>query len=130
MKTRPSCSCSGKEYDVVFACSGAADVGAISDLAARRLSREKTASMLCTAAVGAGFGDILEKVRLARKILVIDGCKEDCARKVLEGAGFSVNHALRLETLGMEKGKTPVGDAVVERAAAQASELLLVRTKV
>ena len=38
---------------MVFSCSGAADVGAISDLAARRIQRERQAFMCCTAAIAA-----------------------------------------------------------------------------
>ncbi len=105
---------------MVFACSGAADVGAISDLAARRLGSERTASMCCTAAISAGITDIIAKARDASKILAIDGCKENCAKKILEQAQFTDFSHLQLGLLGMEKGKTPVTDERVEIAVEQA----------
>ena len=59
MSEQTSNCCGSPRYNMVFACSGAADVGAISDRAARRLAREKTASMCCTAAIGADIPDIV-----------------------------------------------------------------------
>jgi uncharacterized metal-binding protein len=124
MKTRSECSCGKLDYNVVFACSGAADVGLLSDRTARSVAAEKAASMICIAAVGAEIGDILEKARGAKRILAIDGCDKACAFKILEKAGFSDFISMRLDKLGMEKGKTPVDEALVQKMAGQARELL------
>ena len=59
MNRRPGCGC-GASGRLVFACSGAADVGAVTDRAAREADR----------------------------ILAIDGCEEVCAKKNLERAGL------------------------------------------
>lgn len=124
MKTRPACGCGKLVYNAIFACSGAADVGLLSDRAARSVAAAKAATMICTAAVGAGIEDIMEKARGASRVLVIDGCDKACALKVLERAGISGSISLRLDALGMEKGKTAVDEALVEKVAGQARELL------
>ena len=73
MTEQNACSCGAIRYNLAFACSGAADVGAIADQAARKLSREKTASMCCTAAIAAEISDILKRATFATKIVVLDG---------------------------------------------------------
>lgn len=105
---------------LVFACSGAADVGAISDRAARRLSAEKSASMCCIAAIGADIQEIVAKARSAGAIVAIDGCSLECAKKVLEQGGFQGFAHVQLEDMGMGKGKSPVTDERVETVAQEA----------
>jgi len=124
MREHEPCSCGAICYNLVFACSGAADVGAVADQAARKLSREKTASMCCTAAIAAEVPEILEKATFATKIVVIDGCEKACAKGIMEKGGFTDFAHVPLGTLGMEKGKTAVDDANIARAAAAASEAL------
>ncbi len=95
------------KYNMVFTCSGAADVGGISDLAARQLSKEKIASMCCSAAIAAKIPEIMEKTSGAEKILAIDGCSKNCTKIILENEGFHLFKHLQLEDMGMEKGKSP-----------------------
>lgn len=102
------------KYSLVFSCSGAADVGKIADQAARKLSQEKTASMCCIAAIGADIPEIIDTTRKADKILAIDGCPKDCARIMLEKAGFTGIKHLQLETLGMKKKESPLTEERVE----------------
>jgi len=101
----------------VFACSGAADVGDVSDRAARVLVREKAASMCCTAAVAAQVTEIIKKVQSADRILAIDGCEHHCAAKVLLERGFNEFVHIDLALLGMEKGKTPPTKENIARVA-------------
>ena len=124
MAEQSTCGCGTIRYNLVFACSGAADVGAIADRAARRLSREKTASLCCTAAIAAEIPGILEKAACATKILVIDGCDKACAKTILDRGGFTTHAYVELGTLGMEKGKTPEDEESVARAAAVAAQAL------
>ena len=124
MAEQRGCNCGKVQYNLVFACSGAADVGAISDQAARVLSREKTALMCCTAAIAAGIPDIMEKAALANRIVVIDGCDKECAKKILDKGGFSDYAYVELGSIGMEKGKTPVEQKNVAKAAVAANEAL------
>jgi uncharacterized metal-binding protein len=95
------------KYNMVFACSGAADVGGITDLAARELAKEGNASMCCTAAIAAKIPEVLDKTKGAEKLLAIDGCSKECTKIVLEKEGFNMFDYLQLEDMGMEKGKSP-----------------------
>jgi uncharacterized metal-binding protein len=117
-----NCGC-GTAPKLVFACSGAADVGQITDLAARRLAAEGAGKMFCLAGVGGRVSGIMATTEAAAAILAIDGCPLDCARKTLEEAGFGKFEHLRLSDLGMEKGQSPATEegvgAVVSRAKAR-----------
>ena len=104
---QPETQCCGAAPKLVFACSGAADVGKVADLAARELTADGVGKMFCLAGIGGRVSGIVETTKAAAAILVIDGCPLDCARKTLEQAGFSEFEHLRLSDLGMEKGKTP-----------------------
>lgn len=110
------CAC-GKGPTLLFACSGAADVGAVSDLAVRELVKRKAGFMCCTAAVAAEIPEIVEKARQAARIVSIDGCKHLCARKVLEGAGLKPAPAVCLEDWGYPKGKTGVSEETLQKVA-------------
>ena len=109
---------------MVFACSGAADVGEITDRAARRLQSERQAFMCCTAAIAAGVPEIVEKARGADRNLAIDGCAELCARKILERAGLDGFVSIRLDDLGMEKGRSRPTDEAVHNVVDRAGALL------
>ena len=108
---------------LVFACSGAADVGEIADLAARRLAREGKGKMFCTVGLGGRVEPILETTRSAETILAIDGCPLDCTKRSLQEAGFDRFLHLRITNLGMTKGETEVCDATVSTAAHRAANL-------
>lgn len=118
-------TCCGAAPKLIFACSGAADVGQISDLAARRLSAEGAGKMFCLAGVGGRVSGIMATTQAAAAILAIDGCQLDCARKTLETAGFTQFEHLRLTDLGMEKGKTPATEEAVAEAATRARTRLV-----
>jgi uncharacterized metal-binding protein len=112
-----SACCSGSPK-LIFACSGAADVGKIADLAARKLTAEGAGKMFCLAGIGGRVGGIMESTKAAGAILAIDGCSLDCAKKTLENAGFNNFEYIRLSDLGMEKGKTPAADEAIAKVAA------------
>ncbi len=116
--TRSGCACDAAPK-LIFACSGAADVGHVTDLAARKLTAAGAGKMFCLAGIGGRVGGILASTQAASTILAIDGCPLDCARKSLEEAGFSRFEHLRLSELGMEKGKTPATPDNVDKVVAQ-----------
>lgn len=101
-------SCCSGASRLVFACSGASDVGAVADQAARRISRMKLASMGCLSAVANGVEFAMEPIKVAECIIVIDGCSENCAKLTMEKAGVSSYDCILLSELGMEKGHTKV----------------------
>jgi len=116
---KPCCACDVAPK-LIFACSGAADVGQASDLAARKLTAEGAGKMFCLAGIGGRVSGIVVTTQAASAVLAIDGCPLDCARKTLEEAGFGRFEHVRLSDLGMEKGKSPATDERVDQVVGQA----------
>jgi len=114
--------CAGPK--LIFACSGAADVGAIADQAARILTREGAGKMFCLAGVGGRVSGIMESTKAASAILAIDGCGLDCAKNCLEQAGFTEFQHLRLSDLGLEKGESPVTEENIAKVTEKGAALL------
>ncbi len=115
-KPAASCAC-GVAPKLIFSCSGAADVGHLSDLASRKLSADGVGKMFCLAGVGGRVSGIMATTEAASAILAIDGCPLNCTRKTLEEAGFKGFAHLCLADMGMEKGKTPATPENVDKVA-------------
>ena len=113
-KKQESCT-SGEAPNVVLACSGASDVGEITDLAARKLAAEGVATMLGLAGISGRVSGIVASAKAAPARLAIDGCPVDCARKILEQADLGKFEHLRLSDLGMERGESPITDARIKK---------------
>jgi uncharacterized metal-binding protein len=109
---------------LIFACSGAADVGEIADKVARQLTKEGVGRMFCLAGVGGRISGIMKTTESASKILAIDGCELDCAKELLKQAGFTGFEHLRITDLGMLKGKTTVTEQNIAKVAEQGAALL------
>ena len=115
--TGPKAECCTPASTVIFACSGAADVGKIADLSARKLSEDGVGKMSCLAGVGGRVKPLMKIAKGAQAILAIDGCPLHCARNTLEQAGFKKFEHLCLADMGMEKGKTPATAEAVAKVA-------------
>ncbi len=123
MSENNACAC-GAAPKLIFACSGAADVGAIADQAARKLTKDGAGRMFCLAGIGGRVPGILATTQAAARILAIDGCPLNCVKSCLEQAGFTKYEHLQLADLGLEKGKTPpTPESVARVAAAGAAKL-------
>lgn len=70
------------------------------------------------------MNNIMVNAQAADVILAIDGCPHECAKNTLEKADFKDFKHIRVTDLGMEKGKTPVTDDNIAKAAAEAGQLL------
>ncbi len=103
------CSCCGG-VKLLFSCSGSADVGELSDLAARKLNKETDLSMYCLAGIGGKVSGIIKTTEAADQIVVVDGCPINCAKKSLDEAGITNYSHIQLADLGFEKGKTKSTD--------------------
>lgn len=123
MSDQQSCGCSGGPK-LIFACSGAADVGEIADKAARKLTRDGAGRMFCTAGIGGRISGILKTAEAADSILAIDGCPLNCVKSGLEQAGFANFKHLQLADLGMEKCKSPATDDRIHTVAERAAEMI------
>lgn len=126
MSEKKACGCGcGTAPKLIFPCSGAADVGAIADQAARKLTKDGAGKMFCLAGIGGRVSGIMATTESAARILAIDGCPLACAKNSLEQAGFKQYEHLQLADMGMEKGKTPpTPEAIAKAAAAGAAKLV------
>lgn len=118
-----NCSCNDAAVKTVFACSGAADLGEISDLVARKLHRDGVRQMKCLAFIGGGIQNMIDSVKDSN-MLVIDGCPLDCGRLTMEKNGISEFHHLRLTDMGYKKGQTPASNPIVDEIAEHAMTLV------
>ena len=116
MSEKNACAC-GAAPKLIFACSGAADVGAVADQAARKLTKDGAGKMFCLAGVGGRVSGIMATTESAARILAIDGCPLNCVKNCLAQAGFMQYEHLQLADLGMEKGQTPPTPETVAKAA-------------
>ena len=80
--------------------------------------------MFCLAGIAGRVETIETNTRAAGRLLVVDGCDSDCARKTMELAGFAGFLHLRVTDLGWEKGKTPVTQERVEQLTERLREAL------
>ncbi len=117
------CAC-GAAPNLIFACSGAADTGELTDRAARKLAAAGAGKMFCLAGIGGRISGMMASTEAAAAVLALDGCRLDCAKKTLEEAGFSDFAHLRVTDLGMEKGESPATEERVAAVAARGAELL------
>ncbi len=117
-------NCCSAGPTLIFACSGAADVGEIADRTARKLTRDGIGKMFCLAGIGGRVGGIMKTTESAEKILAIDGCPLKCVKNCLEQAGFGKFMHLQLANLGFEKGKSPASEDNINKVSQKAVEML------
>lgn len=103
-----------KKIKIVLACSGGSDIGELTDRVARKLKENNVYNMKCLAMVAAGDKNLHEAIK-STETLVIDGCPVDCGRKIMEEAWITNYQYVRLTDMGLEKGKTPVTDELIEK---------------
>ena len=111
-----SCNCGGdQKLRLLYACSGAADVGQVADLVARRLDDEEWGGMSCLSGIGADLSGFIESAKEADNI-IIDGCPVGCGRKMFETRGLPFTEIVMTQQ-GLVKGSSPATLEVVERMA-------------
>jgi uncharacterized metal-binding protein len=104
--------CCNTETKLIYACSGAADVGEIADQVARRLRSEGVAKMTCLAGIGAGLPNYVQSAKSTDMNIAIDGCPVACAKKTLEKIGVTPTSYI-LTDMGLVKGETPATEKIV-----------------
>ena len=113
-----------KKINLIFVCSGAADVGEITDRAARQLRDKGLGAMSCLASIGARDSDILFNTDIADRVLLIDGGPKACARRTFVEAGLSRFTHFDVSEAGLRKGRSPVTSENIERVVEHAAKLL------
>lgn len=96
------CCCSGGVKSIL-ACSGASNVGQITNEAAKRLDIEKQGRFFCLAGVGGHVSGMVASVEGSEKVLVIDGCPVACAKLAMDAAGLGGYDYVVVTDLGIEK---------------------------
>ena len=86
--------------NAIFCCFGCmSSAGTLTGVAAleayKRLDKEKT-GLFCTSAIAAGIPKHRKTTEKAKTIIVIDGCQNRCATKILEKNGFKIDKNLNL----------------------------------
>ena len=99
------CGGSGDRIVLIYACSGGANVGEISDKAARELMFEGKGTMFCLAGLGGDVQGMVQTARDADVNLVIDGCPMECAKKCFGRHGITDFTQIKVTDLGIEKVK-------------------------
>ncbi|MBI5546231.1 MAG: putative zinc-binding protein, partial [Deltaproteobacteria bacterium] len=114
------CGCGSSERaTLVFACSGASNVGQITNELALRMTREGLGKMSCLAGVGAHLGGFVVPARDCDQLVVLDGCPQKCAAKLFEHVGITPHVYLMLTDHGFQKSPgAPVLPEEVDRARA------------
>ncbi len=108
MTSQPECTCQAAPT-LVFPYSGASNVGGLTDGAARQMTLDLTGKVYCLVGTGGRVEGTMANTQAAARVLVIDGCEEERARKTMEPARLSGFAHLQLERyLGFEKGATHV----------------------
>lgn len=118
-----SCGCSSNSDRLIYACSGAANTGLLSDQVARRLTLRGTGRMTCLAGLGADLDSFVQSARTAKQNLVLDGCPVSCGRKAFERLGLTCE-ALVLTEFGVEKGKTAITEPLIAGLADRIAQTL------
>lgn len=88
---------------LVYSCSGCSSAAQLANSLAVRLDRELLAEMSCIAGVGGDLRPLLKTAKAGRKILVMDGCPLNCAKKCLERHGVSPTTHIDLSKAGVSK---------------------------
>jgi uncharacterized metal-binding protein len=109
-------NCCSSGTILLYPCSGASDVGELTDRAVRKLWKEGFATKTCLAGVGADISGFISSAKGADINIVVDGCPLGCARKCLERAGVTPI-AIMLGDLGYKKGESPVTEETIAKIA-------------
>lgn len=116
------CCCgSDEKVNLIYSCSGAANTGLLADQVMRALNKKGVGNSTCMTAMGADLSGFVKSAQEASKNIVLDGCKVSCGRKVFERHGIACEQYI-MTNFGVEKGKTPITEELIETVAQQIAE--------
>lgn len=99
---------------VLYACSGASNVGQIANSVVIALAESGFASMSCIAGIGAHDQKMIDSAKIVDRVIAIDGCGVACARKILEHAGVSVTKWINVTDFGVKKNHNKLHVEIAE----------------
>ena len=99
--------CSQSNNNVmILACSGASNVGQLSNQAAIELTQEGYGKMFCLAGIGGQLSGFVQSAKDVPNLVAIDGCQVGCAKAILDQAGIvAKNYIVLTDNPGIEKNK-------------------------
>ena len=103
--------------NIVWVCDGAANVGQIGHAVGVLLTNLDKARMCCTTAVAAGSKPHLDIAERAKKNIVINGCGNRCASKVLEKAGKRIDFEIDISKYLQKVPTLDIYEADVKKIA-------------
>lgn len=103
------CLCEPTEI-LIFPCSGGSNVGQIANEAAKSLTTLGKGKKFCLGGIGGHISGLIESTKAAKKIIAIDGCPVQCAKKTLEHAEFNVDAHVVVTELGIKKSHDSMMD--------------------
>jgi len=123
-KILPLCYKVAEHENVVWVCDGAANVGQVGHAVGVLLTNLDKARMCCTTAVAAASKPHLDIAEKAQKNIVINGCGNRCASKVLENAGKRIDYEIdiskylqKVPTLDIYQGDVKkITELIIKRA--------------
>ncbi len=83
-KSESSCNCKcdrDSKINLIYSCSGASNVGQLSNEIALIISESGKASMGCLIGIGAEIPQMMINAESADSVIVIDGCPQCCGKK-------------------------------------------------
>ena len=90
---------------MILACSGASNVGQLSNQVAIELTQEGFGKMFCLAGIGGHLGGFIQSAKDVPAMVAIDGCEVGCAKAILDHAEIPTKNYLVLTEFGIEKNK-------------------------
>jgi uncharacterized metal-binding protein len=117
LKILESCYKSAEHENVVWVCDGAANVGQIGHAVGVLLTNLDKARMCCTTAIAASSKPHLEIAEKAKKNIVINGCSNRCASKVMEKAGRRIDYEIDISKYLQKVPTLDIYEADVKKIA-------------
>ncbi|WP_440951558.1 putative zinc-binding protein [Methanococcoides sp. FTZ1] len=118
------CACDSTNV-ALFSCSGASNVGQLSNQIAIELTEKGVGRMMCAVGIGGQVAGLLRSAEGCDRIIAIDGCPQNCARKSLELAGLELDRHILVTELGITKNKDlRVRESEVSDVLEKVSEIL------
>ena len=99
-------NCCASNGDImILVCSGASNVGQLSNRAAVELTQEGFGKMFCLAGIGGGLSGFVQSAKDVPSMIAVDGCEVGCAKAILEKTEVPLKYYIALTDLGIKKNK-------------------------
>ena len=98
--------CQSSNNVMILACSGASNVGQLSNKAAIELTKEGYGKMFCLAGIGGQLSGFVQSAKDLPNLVAIDGCQVGCAKAILDQVGIAPTcYIVLTDNPGIEKNK-------------------------